>query len=258
VIACENHAQAEARANLILHYCGYPGMEVWDRGWRVYRARKVDAAGGPQRSAAGGAGSVPVGLWSNSPSGLGRRTMLVSCREWLPSQLLHPYGRLLYRVPGPAFPQRRGFPFRSADRVPMSAFLSEAVAGCAARHFRVVPKAEVASLLTLGALPPAEGNRNATSDGGGLRPRRIRLKSNCACAQMLLAQNRSDHASRQSEPLTAAQLRVSRPPQGPGACSLSALPRGHLDGLSATSGRDIPLAAGTMRVCRVKFVVAIR
>ena len=31
VITCENDAQAQARANLILHCCGYPGIEVWDR-----------------------------------------------------------------------------------------------------------------------------------------------------------------------------------------------------------------------------------
>jgi hypothetical protein len=39
VITCENDAQAQARANLILHCCGYPGIEVWDRDRMVCRVR---------------------------------------------------------------------------------------------------------------------------------------------------------------------------------------------------------------------------
>ena len=40
-IACDTDAQVEARANRLLAACGSPGIEGWDRGRRVYRARKT-------------------------------------------------------------------------------------------------------------------------------------------------------------------------------------------------------------------------
>jgi hypothetical protein len=43
-VACATDAQAQVRADGLLAASGYPGIEVWDRGRRVYRARKVDAA----------------------------------------------------------------------------------------------------------------------------------------------------------------------------------------------------------------------
>jgi hypothetical protein len=47
-IACATDVQAQVRADGLLAASGYPGIEVWDHGRRVYRARKVDAAGEPR------------------------------------------------------------------------------------------------------------------------------------------------------------------------------------------------------------------
>jgi hypothetical protein len=46
-IACATNVQAQVRADGLLAASDYPGIEVWDHGRRVYRARKVDAAGEP-------------------------------------------------------------------------------------------------------------------------------------------------------------------------------------------------------------------
>jgi len=46
-IACATDAQAQVRADGLLAASDYPAIEVWDHGRRVYRARKVDAAGEP-------------------------------------------------------------------------------------------------------------------------------------------------------------------------------------------------------------------
>ena len=43
LIHCETDTQAQARADVLLAACGYPGIEVWDRGRRVYSAQKTDA-----------------------------------------------------------------------------------------------------------------------------------------------------------------------------------------------------------------------
>lgn len=43
LIECETDSQAQARADRLLAACGYPSIEVWDRGRRVYCARKTDA-----------------------------------------------------------------------------------------------------------------------------------------------------------------------------------------------------------------------
>jgi hypothetical protein len=42
VIECETDACARARADVLLAACDYPGIEVWDRDRKVYRARKSD------------------------------------------------------------------------------------------------------------------------------------------------------------------------------------------------------------------------
>ena len=44
IIVCETDTLVQARADRMLAACGYPGLEVWDRGRRVYRARKSGAA----------------------------------------------------------------------------------------------------------------------------------------------------------------------------------------------------------------------
>ena len=41
LIECETDSQGQARADRLLAVCGYPGIEVWDRDRRVYRARKT-------------------------------------------------------------------------------------------------------------------------------------------------------------------------------------------------------------------------
>jgi hypothetical protein len=43
-IACATDTQAQVRADGLLAACGYPGIEVWDRGRRVYRARKTEGS----------------------------------------------------------------------------------------------------------------------------------------------------------------------------------------------------------------------
>jgi hypothetical protein len=43
VIAGRSDGEAQTRADRLLAACGYPGIEVWDRGRHVYRARKPDA-----------------------------------------------------------------------------------------------------------------------------------------------------------------------------------------------------------------------
>ena len=48
VIDCDTDAQAQARADVMLAACGYPGIEVWDRDRRVYRARKPEAPTPPE------------------------------------------------------------------------------------------------------------------------------------------------------------------------------------------------------------------
>ena len=47
-IACETDAEVGARADRLLAAGGYPGIEVWDRGRRVYRARKTGALTAPE------------------------------------------------------------------------------------------------------------------------------------------------------------------------------------------------------------------
>jgi hypothetical protein len=42
VIECENDAQAQARADIMLTACGYPGIEIWHRDRKVYRVLKTD------------------------------------------------------------------------------------------------------------------------------------------------------------------------------------------------------------------------
>jgi len=42
VIAGRTDGEAQARADRLLAACGYPGIEVWDSGRQVYRARKAD------------------------------------------------------------------------------------------------------------------------------------------------------------------------------------------------------------------------
>jgi len=42
-IECESDGQAQVRADRLLAACGYPGIEVWDHGRRVYWARKAAA-----------------------------------------------------------------------------------------------------------------------------------------------------------------------------------------------------------------------
>ena len=41
-IECDTDGQVQARANFVVQYCGYPGIEVWDCGRLVCRVRKVD------------------------------------------------------------------------------------------------------------------------------------------------------------------------------------------------------------------------
>ncbi len=43
VIAGRTDGEARTQADRLLAACGYPGIEVWDRGRHVYRARKTDA-----------------------------------------------------------------------------------------------------------------------------------------------------------------------------------------------------------------------
>ena len=43
LIECETDNQAQVRADRLLAACGYPGIEVWDRDRKVYRARKPEA-----------------------------------------------------------------------------------------------------------------------------------------------------------------------------------------------------------------------
>ena len=43
VIECETDSQAQVRADRLLAAYGYPGIEVWDRDRKVYRARKTAA-----------------------------------------------------------------------------------------------------------------------------------------------------------------------------------------------------------------------
>jgi hypothetical protein len=42
VIECDTDGQAQARASLLVHYCGYPGIEVWERDRIVCRVRKAN------------------------------------------------------------------------------------------------------------------------------------------------------------------------------------------------------------------------
>ena len=44
VIAGGTDGEARTRADRLLAAFAYPGIEVWNHGRRVYRARKVDAA----------------------------------------------------------------------------------------------------------------------------------------------------------------------------------------------------------------------
>ena len=44
VIECDTDNQAQARADLLLAGSGYPGIEIWDRDRKVYRARKTDGS----------------------------------------------------------------------------------------------------------------------------------------------------------------------------------------------------------------------
>ena len=48
VIECETDRQAQIRADRLLAACGYPSIEVWDHGRRVYCARKADASTHPE------------------------------------------------------------------------------------------------------------------------------------------------------------------------------------------------------------------
>jgi len=48
LIECETDGQAQVRADRLLAACGYPGIEVWDRDRRVYRARKTAALPVPE------------------------------------------------------------------------------------------------------------------------------------------------------------------------------------------------------------------
>ena len=41
VIAGGTDGEAQIRADRLLAACNYPGIEVWDRGRHVYRARKA-------------------------------------------------------------------------------------------------------------------------------------------------------------------------------------------------------------------------
>ena len=41
LIECATDSQARARADILLPACGYPGIEVWDRGRRVYRVQRT-------------------------------------------------------------------------------------------------------------------------------------------------------------------------------------------------------------------------
>jgi hypothetical protein len=41
LIHCETDTQAQARADILLAACGYPGIEVWDCGRIVYCAQKT-------------------------------------------------------------------------------------------------------------------------------------------------------------------------------------------------------------------------
>ena len=43
LIECETETEVQACADRLLAACGYPGIEVWDCGRQVYRARKNDA-----------------------------------------------------------------------------------------------------------------------------------------------------------------------------------------------------------------------
>ena len=43
LIECETDRQAQTRADRLLAAGAYPGIEVWDRDRRVYRARKPEA-----------------------------------------------------------------------------------------------------------------------------------------------------------------------------------------------------------------------
>jgi hypothetical protein len=47
LIECETDGQAQTRADRLLAACGYPSIEVWDRGRRVYYARKTAALPAP-------------------------------------------------------------------------------------------------------------------------------------------------------------------------------------------------------------------
>jgi len=42
VIAGGTDGEAQTRADRLLAACAYPGIDVWDRGRHVYRARKPD------------------------------------------------------------------------------------------------------------------------------------------------------------------------------------------------------------------------
>jgi hypothetical protein len=46
VIAGETDGEAQTRADRLLAACDYPGIEVWDHGRQVYRARKSAAVNG--------------------------------------------------------------------------------------------------------------------------------------------------------------------------------------------------------------------
>jgi len=43
LIECETDRQARTRADRLLAACGYPSIEVWDHGRRVYCAQKTAA-----------------------------------------------------------------------------------------------------------------------------------------------------------------------------------------------------------------------
>jgi hypothetical protein len=48
LIACDTDAEAQARADIRLEAGDYPGIEVWDRDRRVYRALKTGSSIAPK------------------------------------------------------------------------------------------------------------------------------------------------------------------------------------------------------------------
>ena len=70
LIVCDTDAEAQARAHLLVLYCGYPSLEVWDHDRMVCPGgflRRMERFSGPRVSTIGPAGRIARSRQVDSP-----------------------------------------------------------------------------------------------------------------------------------------------------------------------------------------------